>query len=158
MSASMILKATLGGAAALALAGTVFAQVATGTSSTGTAGGVTPPPSTSVTTDTSRLATDCDKPAADARSNQQPRNAEVVNCGAGARTMGATSAATTAPATAPATTMGATGTTSSSTTAATTSTDTSASSTTTASNTDMSSDQTTGKKAKKVRKARADRG
>lgn len=64
-----IAKGLIASAAAFALAG-AFAQVQTGTPSNGSQLGVTPPPSTSVTTDTSRLATDCDKVAADQRSNQ----------------------------------------------------------------------------------------
>lgn len=68
MKASII-KGLIASAAAFAMAG-AFAQVQTGTPSNGSKLGVTPPPSTSVTTDTSRLATDCDKVAADQRSNQ----------------------------------------------------------------------------------------
>jgi hypothetical protein len=72
MTASTILKGMLAGAGALAIAGAVLAQVATGTPSSGTGIGVTPPPSTGATNDTSRLATDCDKVAADMRSNTPP--------------------------------------------------------------------------------------
>ena len=75
MSASTIIKGVITGASALAMAGVVLAQVSTGTPSSGTGIGVTPPPSTGVTTDTSRLTTDCNKVAADARSNQPPHDA-----------------------------------------------------------------------------------
>ena len=66
---SSITKGLVASAAAFAIAG-AFAQVQTGTPTNGSKLGVTPPPSTSVTTDTSRLATDCDKVATDQRSNQ----------------------------------------------------------------------------------------
>lgn len=75
MTASTIIKGVITGASALAMAGVVLAQVSTGTPSSNTSLGVTPPPSTSVTTDTSRLTTDCNKVAADARSNQPPHDA-----------------------------------------------------------------------------------
>ena len=101
MTASTLLKATLAGATALAIAGTVLAQVATGTPSAGSGLGVTPPPSTGATNDTSRLATDCDKVAADMRSNTPPHLA--MGCDKSTKT-GATGATTSS-----ATTMGATG-------------------------------------------------
>jgi hypothetical protein len=75
MTASTIIKGVITGASALAMAGVVLAQVSTGTPSSGSGIGVTPPPSTGVTTDTSRLTTDCNKVAADARSNQPPHDA-----------------------------------------------------------------------------------
>jgi len=121
MNASTILKGTLAGATALAIAGAVFAQTATGTPSSGTSLGVTPPPSSGATNDTSRLATDCSRNAADMRSNTPPH-----------LPMGCDKAATTTIGAAPATTsnstaMGATGTPSTTTSgAAAASTDTTA--------------------------------
>lgn len=131
-------------AAALVVAG-AFAQVQTGEPSNGSKLGVTPPPSTSATTDTSRLATDCDKPAADARANQAG-GAQLGSAGCASRTtttMGATAAT---PAT-----VGSTASTA-------TTTNSTAMSNDTTSNTDVATADTTQKKAKKVRKARADRG
>jgi hypothetical protein len=98
MTATTILKGVITAASALSLAGVVLAQVSTGQPTTGTGIGVTPPPSTSVTTDTSRLTTDCSQVAADARSNQPPHDAMGCNRAPGAAAMGATgTAATVAP-------------------------------------------------------------
>ena len=90
-----ITKGLIASAAAFAIAG-AFAQVQTGTPSNGSQLGVTPPPSTSVTTDTSRLATDCDKVAADQRSNQAggAQVNSMTGCDHRATTMGAAPAAT----------------------------------------------------------------
>src|SRR5438477_2431888 len=96
MTVSTILKGTLAGATALAIAGAVLAQVATGTPSSGTGIGVTPPPSSGATNDTSRLATDCDQVAANMRSNTPPHL--PMGCDKSRTTMGAT-AATVAPST-----------------------------------------------------------
>ena len=91
MNASTILKGTLAGAAALTIAGAVLAQVATGTPSSGSGIGVTPPPSSGATNDTSRLATDCDQVAAHMRANTPPHQA--MGCDK-STTTGATGATT----------------------------------------------------------------
>lgn len=151
MKAAFI-KGLVASAAAFAIAG-AFAQVQTGDPSTGSKLGVTPPPSTSSTTDTSRLSTDCSKVAADQRANQAG-GAQVnamTNCGNGT-TMGA--AGTTAT---PAV-VGSTGGTSSSTTAssAPSSSGTTAMSSDTGGSNVASND--TGSTMPKHRKAKADRG
>jgi hypothetical protein len=88
-----ITKGLVASAAAFAIAG-AFAQVQTGDPSNGSKLGVTPPPSTSVTTDTSRLATDCDRVAADQRAHQAGGTQVNSMTGCGHRTgMGATAAA-----------------------------------------------------------------
>jgi hypothetical protein len=138
-------------AAALVVAG-AFAQVQTGEPSNGSKLGVTPPPSTSVTTDTSRLATDCDKVAADQRANQAGGAAlGSAGCASRTTTMGATTA-TPAVVAQPAT-------------PAPADTSTASSTTTTTNSTAMSNDTTnsvaqadTAPAPKKARKARADRG
>src|SRR3954468_1640014 len=79
---SNLTKGVLAAAASLAIAG-AFAQVQTGEPSTGSKLGVTPPPSTSTTTDTSRLSTDCSTVAERQRSHQAG-GAQVngmTNCG-----------------------------------------------------------------------------
>jgi hypothetical protein len=90
MTVSTIIKGVITGASALAMAGVVLAQVSTGTPSSGSGIGVTPPPSTGVTTDTSRLTTDCNKVAADARSNQPPHDAMGCDRRPGVAAAGAT--------------------------------------------------------------------
>jgi hypothetical protein len=106
---SIFTKGLVASAAAFAIAG-AFAQVQTGEPSNGSKLGVTPPPSTSTTTDTSRLSTDCSTVAARQRAHQDG-GAQVngmTNCGntAAVTTMGA------APTAQPAT-VGSTGATSS---------------------------------------------
>src|SRR5436190_6719504 len=100
-----MIKGMIAAVSALTLAGAVLAQVSTGQPTSGTSIGVTPPPSTGATTDTSRLATDCDKVAADARAAQPPHL--TMGCdktGAKASTMGATGATVATPAPASTTT------------------------------------------------------
>lgn len=109
MTATSILKGVITGASALALAGVGLAQVSTGTPSSGTALGVTPPPSSNATTDTSRLNSDCEKVAADQRSHAPPYS--PMGCDR-TRTLGAAGTTDTTG------TLGAAGPTASSTTAA----------------------------------------
>jgi len=89
---SILTKGLIASAAAFAIAG-AFAQVQTGEPTNGSKLGVTPPPSTSTTTDTSRLSTDCSTIAARQRSHQDG-GAQIngmTNCGSNAAvtTMGA---------------------------------------------------------------------
>jgi hypothetical protein len=100
-----MIKGMIAAVSAVTLAGAVLAQVSTGQPTSGTSIGVTPPPSTGVTTDTSRLATDCDQVAANARANQPPHS--TMGCGKTATTtttMGATNATVATPAPASTTT------------------------------------------------------
>lgn len=90
---SILTKGMLAAAASLTIAG-AFAQVQTGTPTNGSALGVTPPPSTSTTTDTSRLSSDCSTVAARQRSHQAGGDQLAANCGNTATTMGATGTAT----------------------------------------------------------------
>lgn len=139
MAAKTLIKGVITAASALAMAGAVLAQVSTGTPSSGTGVGMTPPPSTGVTTDTSRLTTDCSQVAADARSNQPPHDAMGCNRAPAAAAMGATG------------TTAATGTTSSARPMASSTTTANA-----AADTGSAADTTVHRKAKKL--ARADRG
>ena len=138
---SIIAKSLIASAAAFAIAG-AFAQVQPGDPSNGSKLGVTPPPSSSATTDTSRLASDCGKVAADQRSNQPPHDPMMLNCGNKTAVVGAAPAPAAQPAAV------------ASTTDTTTSHSTAMSSDTT-SNTTVASNEPAPKKA---RKARADRG
>ncbi|HUR89026.1 MAG TPA: hypothetical protein VMZ74_08065 [Ramlibacter sp.] len=145
---SILTKGVLAAAASLAIAG-AFAQVQTGEPSPGSKLGVTPPPSTSTTTDTSRLSSDCSKVAERQRSHQAGGDQLGANCG-NTTTMGATGTAA-APATV------------GSTTASTTTTPSSSGSTGTAMPSDTgstnvaSSDMGSAPKHK-AKKAKADRG
>jgi hypothetical protein len=94
---SILTKGLLASAAALAIAG-AFAQVQTGEPTNGSKLGVTPPPSSSATTDTSRLSSDCGRVAADQRSNQPPHDPMMLNCGHAATIMGAAPAPAAQPA------------------------------------------------------------
>ena len=93
---STLTKGLIASAAAFAIVG-AFAQVQTGTPSNGSSLGVTPPPSTSTTTDTSRLSSDCSTIAARQRSHQDggPQINSMTNCGnnTAVTTMGAAPAA-----------------------------------------------------------------
>ena len=64
-----IIKGVIAVAAVFAIAGAI-AQVRTGSPTNGSILGVTPPPSSSSTTDTSRLSSDCSTIAARQRSHQ----------------------------------------------------------------------------------------
>lgn len=97
MTVTTLLKGAITGASALALAGAVLAQVSTGTPSTGSGVGMTPPPSTGVTTDTSRLTTDCSQAAANARANQPPHDPMACNRAAAAAAVVAPSASPSPP-------------------------------------------------------------
>lgn len=96
-----MIKGMIAAVSAVTLAGAVFAQVSTGQPTSGTSIGVTPPPSTGVTTDTSRLASDCSQVAANMRANQPPHSTMGCDKTATTTSMGATGAtvATPAPAT-----------------------------------------------------------
>src|SRR3954470_23393235 len=92
------MKAILTAAAASLIVAGAFAQVQTGTPTHGSKLGGTPPASTSVTADTSRLSTDCDKVAEKQRSHQAGGQQLGANCGTRATTMGASGTGTAATA------------------------------------------------------------
>jgi len=80
-----IIKGVIAAAAVFAIAGAI-AQVRTGSPTSGSILGVTPPPSSSATTDTSRLSSDCSTIAARQRSHQdggvEINEMAPVHCGA----------------------------------------------------------------------------
>ena len=149
---SAFTKGLLASAAAFAIAG-AFAQVQTGDPSNGSKLGVTPPPSTSSTTDTSRLSSDCSQVAADQRSNQAggPQVNAMTNCGH-RETMGAAGTAAT-PAV-----VGSTSGKGSSTTASTAPASNGTAMSSDTGSTNVASSGDTGSSKPKHRKAKADRG